>query len=136
MNATSCVKVGPTGCINDKWHHLVTALKRDKRMEKNLKNAVSGVAVQPLLVPVLNTSRAVHYKTAGLRSGEINQWQILPSAILITNRKPGVGRESMRQLVCMLMAYDAIQIPRSVFPDSRSRFRLQLWTVGLLVLGN
>ena len=39
-------EVGARGYINVKWHHMMRALKLDKRMNKRLKNAVSDVAVR------------------------------------------------------------------------------------------
>ena len=40
------VKVGASGYINDKRHHMRRALKLDKKMNKRLKYAVSDVAVR------------------------------------------------------------------------------------------
>ena len=41
-----CVEVGARGCINNKWTHMVRALKLDKGANKRLKKAVSDVAVR------------------------------------------------------------------------------------------
>ena len=79
------VEIEARGYINDKLHHMMRALKLDKRMYKHLKNAVSDVV--QLLVRMSATSRVLRYKTAGLRSGETSQWQIPQSAILNTNRE-------------------------------------------------
>ena len=55
----------------------------------------------------------VHYKTVGLKTGEIINGKILQPAILIANRKQrpaGAGRvhggESMRFLVCVMEGID------------------------------
>ena len=40
------VKVGARGYVNGKWHHMMTALKLDTKMNKRLKSAVSDVAVR------------------------------------------------------------------------------------------
>ena len=67
-----CVEVGARGYINGKWHHMRRALKLDKQMQASQKCSLrrSG-EVQSLLVRMFASSRMVHYKTAGLRSGEI-----------------------------------------------------------------
>ena len=64
-----CVEVGCRGYINDKWHHMVRALKLDKKMNKRLKNAVSDVVVRCsyYLYAMVASARVEHHKAAGLR---------------------------------------------------------------------
>ena len=80
-----CVEVGCRGYINDKWHHMVRALKLDKRMQK-CSLRCSG-EVQLLPIRMFASARVVHHKTAGLRFWRNNQRRVLQPAILIANRK-------------------------------------------------